>query len=214
MTKNVYVTIFLTLSFFSVDWIVNGQQPVKRDSKKDVYLPGYEYDARTFLSQTQKIAFKRRYPEFDELRAEKNWEWKDVDPLGLFTPKENRRRRRELFLYEYSSTAINQPGSRLSDEQSRFRSVLLSQFEGSVILISKDDIKLSVPYTDSYEKDLPARGLLEKIAYLGLQWAQAGGTNLYIYNGPILLAKYKAGYVSLASPNIDRPMEKVKIHSK
>ncbi len=61
---------------------------------------GEECDARLYLSATEVTGFNRTYAEFDEKRAEKDWQWKDVDPLGLLTPAENRRRRRELFLLE------------------------------------------------------------------------------------------------------------------
>ena len=71
------------------------------------YRSGYEYDARTFLTETERIAFKRIYPKFDEQRAEKYWEWKDVDPLGFFRVEENRRRRREAFLFDLSPSAMN-----------------------------------------------------------------------------------------------------------
>ncbi|HYN24604.1 MAG TPA: hypothetical protein VES69_06115 [Pyrinomonadaceae bacterium] len=72
--------------------------------------------------------------------------------------------------------------------------------------MSNASVKLSVPYTERYErKALPSSNLLEKLAQLGLEWAQVGGRNLYVYNGKILLAKYESGYVSLADLNIDRP---------
>src|SRR2546425_11469015 len=70
---------------------INGQQSEKH-IKHDMpgIVPTRDYDARIFLSRTQKITFKRLYPDFDEPRAEKNWEWKDIDPLGLYSAEENR----------------------------------------------------------------------------------------------------------------------------
>ncbi len=78
-------------------------------TKKDLLKiePGIEYEARLFLTETQNFTFKKVFPDFDEDKAEKKWEWKDVDPLGLFTPEENRKKRRELFLYEHSAYAIH-----------------------------------------------------------------------------------------------------------
>ncbi len=205
------VLIASMLLFMLID--ARGQQ--RRQQKTSTQntaalLPGYEYDSRLFLSTTEKIAFNRQYPDFDEPKAEKNWEWKDVDPLGLFTPEENRKRRRELFLYEYSSSSMNKLDREPSKDQLAFQSVLRSQLKEVEILMSNKTVKLSTPYTELYEKTLPKKNLLEKIAQLGLMWAQVGGTNLYIYNGPILIAKYKVGYVALADLNIDRPAARLK----
>jgi hypothetical protein len=71
------------------------------ETQKDSYVIelDQDYDARIFLSRTQASLFNRLYPDFGQTRLEKDWEWKDVDPLGLFTPEENRKMRRDLFLY-------------------------------------------------------------------------------------------------------------------
>lgn len=189
---------------------VKAQQSQKR-TRHDmtVIVPNRAYDARIFLSRSQKVKFKRLYPDFDESRAEKNWEYKDVDPLALFSAEENRARRRELFLYEYSPSARNPSEREPTREQLAFRAILSIQFEGAGILMSNATLKMSVPYTEQYEpKKLPSRSLLEKLAQLGLEWTQLGGKNLYVYNGKILMAKYKSGYVSLADLDIDRPTER------
>src|SRR2546425_8384917 len=109
---------------------INGQQSEKH-IKHDMpgIVPTRDYDARIFLSRTQKITFKRLYPDFDEPRAEKNWEWKDIDPLGLYSAEENRARRRELFLYEYSPSARNPSDREPTREQLAFRAILSNQFE-------------------------------------------------------------------------------------
>ena len=59
-----------------------------------------DYDARQFLSKIDIIAFNHKFPDFDEKPVAKNWEWKDVDPLGLYTPEQNRQTRRDIFLFE------------------------------------------------------------------------------------------------------------------
>jgi hypothetical protein len=173
------------------------------------YRPGEEYDARRFLSPTELVSFKRAYPDFDEPKVEKKWEWRDVDPLGLFSPAENRERRRKLFLCEYSGSEIDPSDGEPSEAQMAFKTVLESQFENATLFLGHSTIKVSTPYTEEYDRRLPTRGLLEKTAKLGLQWAQVGGVDLYIYNGPILMSWYKAGYVSLADLNIDRPPTRV-----
>ena len=177
-------------------------------SKADNYLIETNYDARLFLTKTQIISFNRLYPEFDSLKAFKNWEWKDVDPLGLFSPEQNRRRRRELFLFEYTSMAIDSASA--TAEELAFKLLVSQRIEGAEILLDNSNIKILSPYTTSYEKNLPLRSLLEKLADLGLQWGQTGGHNLYIYNGNILLGKYKSGYVSLTDLNIDKPFKDFK----
>ena len=77
-------------------------------------------------------------------------------------------------------------------------------------MIDKSNAKIRFLYTVKYENFSPSEmySLLEKISDLGLDWAQAGGDNLYIYNGNILLGKYKSGYVSIAKLNIDKPNKK------
>lgn len=156
------------------------------------------------MTITERNAFRRIYPQFDEPRTEKASEWRDVDPLGVFTPEENRRRRRELFLFEYSATTApkEEPAT---DEQLAFETVLKTQLNDPFVLIGRTSIKIATPYTERYEGKIPLHNLLERTARLGLQWAQVGGSNLYIYNGPILLSRYKAGYVSIANRYIDRP---------
>lgn len=204
--NKVFAQLLAVLLFFSIPASSNGQQRSRRNfEKKPSLLPNVEYDARLFLSETQRITFNRIYPEFDEPRVEKKWEWKDVDPLGLFSPEENRRSRRELFLFEYSPYTMNQNDGKPSTEQLAFRTVLLSEYEESEILMSAKTIKLIHPYTSLYEEGLPTRRLLEKVAQTGLQWAQLGGANYYVYNGSILMGRYKSGFVGLVDLNIDRP---------
>lgn len=181
------------------------------------YKPGYSYDARIFLSKTEINLFDRLYPNFDEKKVEKDWEWKDVDPLALFTPEENRKRRRELFLYEYSPDAILPSEKEPSKNQFAFEIVLRNRFPEAEILMTSKTVKLISRYEPSYD-DLPTlrkpdlsipppENILELTAQLGLQWANLGGSSLYIYNGYILMSRFKSGYVSLAYPNIDRPKE-------
>jgi len=71
--------------------------------------------------------------------------------------------------------------------------------------MNSNDIKISIPYTNNYENIKIYKNLLEKLASLGLQWSQIGGNNLYIYNGNILIGKYKSGFVTITNFNIDRP---------
>lgn len=175
----------------------------------------HSYDARKFLSRTQINIFDKLYPNFGEKKLEKDWEWKDVDPLALFTPEENRKRRRELFLYEYSPNTILQSETSPIQDQLAFKSVLQNLFPEAVILITSKTIKLISRYEPSYD-DLPTlrkhgqgmpplRNILELTADLGLQWSTVGGSTLYIYNGAILMSRFKSGYVSLADTYIDRP---------
>lgn len=177
-----------------------------QDKPRELVAPqlGVEYDARLFLSATERTALRKVYPNFDEPRIEKNWEWKDVDPLGLFSTEENRRRRREAFLFEYSAETRPNEEESTADQQA-FEAILRRQFDDPTILMGRNTIKIITPYTELYEGKLPLHNLLEKTARLGLQWAQVGGTQCLIYNGPILMSRYKAGYVSLADGNIDRP---------
>ena len=85
--------------------------------------------------------------------------------------------------------------------------MIAKRIENAVILIDNSNVKIIIPYTPSYEnlEYKKKYNLFEKISELGLEWAQTGGKNLYIYNGCILLGKYKTGYVSLADFNIDKP---------
>jgi hypothetical protein len=175
----------------------------------------HSYDARIFLSKTQVNLFDKLYPNLGEKRLEKEWEWKDVDPLALFTPEENRKRRRELFLYEYLPDAILPSETEPNQDQLAFKSVLQSRFPEAVILMTSKSAKLLSRYEPSYD-DLPSlrkpdlrmpspKNILELTADLGLQWSTVGGSTFYIYNGSILMSRFKSGYVSLADPYIDRP---------
>lgn len=172
-------------------------------SNSTKFSNGINYDARIFLTHTQITSFNKLYPEFDSTKTIKKWEWKDVDPVGLFEPEQNRARRRTLFLFEYNSQVIGTESP--TNEQLAFKLLVAQRIEGAEIIMDNSNIKIISPYTASYEKDLPLRNLLEKISDLGLQWGQAGGQNLYIYNGDILLGKYKSGFVSLTDLNIDKP---------
>jgi hypothetical protein len=183
----------------------------------------HSYDARKFLSTTQVSLFNKLYPDFGETKLEKDWEWKDVDPLALFTPEENRKRRRELFLYEYSPNALFPSESEPNQDQLAFKSVLQSRFPEAVILMTSKTVKLVSRYEPSYD-DLPTlrkpdlsipprKNILELTADLGLQWSTVGGSTLYIYNGSILMSRFKSGYVSLVDANIDRPKTMTK-HNK
>ena len=186
----------LTLLFLTTASCISQNKSIK-------YFAGTNYDARLFLTKTQITSFNRLYPEFDSSKAVKKWEWKDVDPLGLFTPEQNRARRRELFLFEYTPTSIENTNP--TTEQDAFKILVAQRIDGAEIFIDNSNIKIISPYTDSYEKDLPIASFLEKLADFGLQWGQAGGHNLYIYNGNILMGKYKSGYVSSCDLNIDKP---------
>lgn len=188
------------------------------NDKTQVFETGHSYDGRIFLSNTEINLFNRIYPSFDEEKLEKNWEWKDVDPLALFKPEDNRRRRRELFLLEYSPQVLPISESVPTQDQLAFKTILQKRFPGANILMTSRTIKLISPYTPNYDDlpDLPRtrkekvdmRNVLEFTADLGLQWASAGGVNLYVYNGAILMSRYKSGYVSLADPYIDRPTDR------
>lgn len=191
------------LSLVLVPFALAGAQNA-RDKVPATPRAGIEYNARQFLSSTERNAFKRVYPDFDEPRAVRSWEWKDVDPLGLFSAAENRLRRRTRFLLEHAMSAVpaeEEP----AEEQRAFQVVLEKQFDEPAIIMRRRTVKIGVPYTDAYEKRMPVRNLLEKTARFGLQWAQVGGANLYLYNGAILMSRYRSGYVSLADPDIDRP---------
>lgn len=175
----------------------------------------HSYDARKFLSKTQVNLFDELYPRFGEKKLEKDWEWRDVDPLALFTPEENRKRRRELFIYEYSPDALLPFETEPNQDQLAFKSLLQNRFPEAVILMTSKTVKLISRYEPSYD-DLPTlrkpdqripppKNILELTADLGLQWSTVGGSTLYIYNGSILMARFKSGYVSLADAYIDRP---------
>ena len=196
-----YFSIGLTVFFL---WIsVSFCQTKSANVSTDII-----YDARIFLSKTQTVSFNKLYRDFDSIKAITKWEWKDVDPLGIFTPEQNRERRRVLFLFEYDPKNIGPEAP--STEQLAFKLIITDRIKGAEILLDNSNIKIISPYTTSYEKDLPLKSLLEKLADLGLQWAQTGGQSLYIYNGNILLGKFKSGYVSLSDLNIDKPFKKFK----
>ena len=169
------------------------------------YRSGYEYDARTFLTETERIAFNRIYPEFDEQRVEKSWEWKDVDPLGFFSVEDNRRRRREAFLFDLSPSEMNPKNDPPTVDQEAFRIVVSNEVRVSSILMDRRIVKIVTPYTKDYEANFPVCNFLEKLASLGLRWAQVGGTSLYLYNGAILMGTYKSGTARLASVHLDKP---------
>ena len=195
--RQIWLAVLIALAAVSA----NGQS---KPAHSTVFRVGVHYDARQFLSNTERNTFRNVYPHFDEPRTEKNWEWKDVDPVGLFSPEENRKRRRELFLFEYSSEARPEEDSP-TEAQQALAPVLREQLGDATILMGRKTIKIVVPNTERYEGKIPLRNLLEKTARLGLQWAELGGMNLYIYNGPALMSRYKSGYVSLADRNIDQP---------
>jgi hypothetical protein len=180
------------------------------------FEPGYSYDARLFLSKTEINLFNRLFSNFDEKRLEKEWEWKDVDPLALFSPAENRKRRRKLFLYEYSPNDLLSTEKEPTKNQLAFMTVLKNRFSEADFLMTSKTVKIISRYEPGYD-DLPTlrkadlsipapKNVLELTADLGLQWSNFKGSSLYIYNGPILMSKFKSGYVSLAFSNIDRPI--------
>lgn len=202
MISNRQIWLALVIAFAAVN--TNAQSKPRGSTAVQV---GVDYDARQFLSNTERNAFRKIYPRFDEPRTEKSWEWKDVDPLGIFSPEENRKRRRELFLFEYSSEARPTEASP-TEAQEALAPVLRQQLGDAMILMDRKTIKIVVPYTARYEGKIPLRNLLEKTTRLGLKWAELGGANLYIYNGPALMSRYKSGYVSLADRNIDQPTKR------
>jgi hypothetical protein len=181
------------------------------------FEPGHSYDARLFLPKTEINLFNRLYPNFDDKRLEEDWEWKDVDPLALFSFAENRKRRRELFLYEYSPDVLLPGEEEPTQNQLAFKIVLKNRFPEAEILMTSNTVKIINRYEVSYDDFPPFReagltiqppkNILELTAHLGLQWSNFNGSSLYIYNGSILMSKFKSGYVSLAFPNIDRPSE-------
>jgi len=177
---------------------------------------GRKYDARMFLTSTQRELFSQVYPDFDEKKLEKDWEWKDVDPIGLFSPSDNRRRRREQFIYEYSPSVLLDTEGEPNEDQLTFMKQLQKRFPEATVLMTSKTVKLISRYEPSYE-DLetprkkgtsvpPSRNLLKLTADLGVQWARLGGSSFYIYNGSILMSKFFSGHVSLAHPNFDRPV--------
>lgn len=169
------------------------------------YRSGYEYDARYFLTETERNSFNRIYPQFDEQRVEKNWEWKDIDPHGFFSADENRKRRREMFLFDLTPSAMNPKNDPPTVDQEAFRLVVSKDVMADEILIDRRVAKIIVPYTKNYDDKFPICRFLEKLTSLGLRWAQVGGTTLYLYNGAVLLGSYNSGTVRLANLTIDKP---------
>jgi hypothetical protein len=169
-----------------------------------------DYDARRFLSNIEVVDFNRVYPKFDEERTEKNWEWKDVDPLGLFTPAENRQRRRDIFVFEITPKALLETDGKPSPEQDAYKKVIEVETPGIIVLISHQTAKILSPYSDKYEKDDQTfrESLLTRTAIWGLRWAQVGGANLYVYNGNVLISRFSQGYVALPSLVVDNPFSK------
>lgn len=171
-----------------------------------------ECDARLFLSETEIVAFNTLYPKFDEDErpVEPGWAWMDVDPAAILTVAENRLHRREQFLFDYVASAMKDTGPP-TEAQAALRLVLETQHSGAAVLLSSTTLKLIVPYTQLYDDEPPdPASLLEKVARIGLQWGQVGGIDCLLYNGPILLARYRAGYVGLADPQIDRPPKRTR----
>ena len=185
---------------------------VSETKSPEVLKTGIDYDARKFLSSVEVSDFNRIFPKFDEEPTEKNWEWKDVDPLGIFTPDQNRQKRREIFLFELDSKAIDEADGVPSTDQIAFKQVLEAEKSGIVVEISRQTAKILSPYSDSYETNKDSQefsqSLLTRTAAWGLRWSQVGGKNLYIYNGNVLISRFKYGYVSLPSSDIDRPFSK------
>jgi hypothetical protein len=202
LIKNTVMKTNTNVILFTI-WIAGTFAFSCSQSNSTKFSNGLDYDARIFLTHTQITSFNKLYPEFDSAKAIKNWEWKDVDPLGLFMPEQNRARRRKLFLFEHNPQVIGTESP--TNEQLALKFLFTQQIKGAEIIQDNSNIKIISPYTTSYEKDLPLKNLLEKVSDLGLQWGQAGGQNLYIYNGDILLGKFKSGFVSLTDINIDKP---------
>ena len=139
-----YFSIGLTVFFL---WIsVSFCQTKSANVSTDII-----YDARIFLSKTQTVSFNKLYRDFDSIKAITKWEWKDVDPLGIFTPEQNRERRRVLFLFEYDPKNIGPEAP--STEQLAFKLIITDRIKGAEILLDNSNIKIISPYTTSYEKD-------------------------------------------------------------
>jgi len=169
-----------------------------------------DYDARQFLSKVDIIAFNRAFPNFDEKRTVKDWEWKDVDPLGLYTPAQNRQTRRDIFLFELTPQNLQDHAGTPNSDQMAFKQVLEKESPGIEVLLTTHTAKILSHFTESYEtNDTSFReSLLMKTASWGLRWSQVGGKSLYIYNGNVLISRFKDGYVSLPLSDIDHPFNK------
>jgi hypothetical protein len=192
-------------------WFTRGFCPnrLRIKSVSGGYLPklNEDYDARQFLSKIDVITFNRIFPDFDEKRVVKDWEWKDVDPLGLYTPAQNRQTRRDIFLFELTPQNLQDNAGTPNSDQIAFKQVLEKESPGIQALLTAHTAKILSPFTKSYEtNDATFReSLLMKTASWGLRWSQVGGRSLYIYNGNVLISRFKDGYVSLPLSDIDRP---------
>ncbi len=219
MLKARIISLSLPLILVSLVSVISGCSAIDKTAPKNTknLEPGYSYDARLFLSETEINLFNRLFPNFDNERLEKEWEWKDVDPIALFSPEENRKRRREIFLYEYSANNLLPTEKEPTKNQLAFLTVLKTRFPEAEFLMTSKTVKIISRYESSYD-DLPtlrqanlsiplSKNILELTADLGLQWSNFNGLSLYIYNGKILMSKFKSGFVSLAFPDIDRPIE-------
>jgi hypothetical protein len=184
----------------------NNEAPVGTNTNNSPKL-NVDYDARQFLSKGDVIAFNHIFPDFDEKPPEKNWEWKDVDPLGLYTPAQNRQTRRDIFLFEVTPKNLQDNAGTPNSDQIAFEQVLKKESPSVKVLLTAQTAKILSPFTEKYETNGPIfrEKLLMKTASWGLRWSQVGGKSLYIYNGNILISRFKYGYVSLPSSDIDRP---------
>ena len=172
--------------------------------------PNVDYDARQFLPKMNVIAFNRIFPNFDEKTVVKDWEWKDVDPLGLFTPAQDRQTRRDIFLFEVTPQNLQDNAGTPNSDQVAFKQVLETESPGIQVLLTAHTAKILSPFTASYETNGVSfrQNLLTRTAGWGLRWSQVGGKSLYIYNGNVLIGRFKDGYVSLPLSDIDRQFDK------
>jgi len=202
---------FVAISLFSLTGCISGvatreASPVINNA---VVIPqlNVDYDARQFLSQLDVITFNHVFPNFDENTPIKDWEWKDVDPLGLYTAAQNRQARRYLFLFEITPTNLLDDAGSPNPDQIAFKQVVEEESPGIKILLTARTAKILSPFTEKYETNGTTFRihLLTKTASWGLRWAQVGGKSLYIYNGNVLISRFKYGYVGLPSCDIDRP---------
>jgi hypothetical protein len=113
--------------------------------------PNVDYDARQFLSKNDVVAFNRVFPDFDEKPVVKDWEWKDVDPLGLFTPAQNRQTRRDLFLFELTPQNLQDNAGTPNSDQIAFKQVIEREYPGFQVLLTAHTVKMLWPFTTKYE---------------------------------------------------------------
>ena len=134
-------------------YFLSGCATIDKTAQKHAksFESGHSLDARLFLSKTEINLFNRLYLNFDEKRLEKDWEWKDVDPLALFTPAENRKRRRELFLYEYSPNVLLTDEKEPTHNQLAFMTVLKNRFPEAEFLMTSKTVKIISRYEPSYD---------------------------------------------------------------